>query len=87
MIINLFDYNLLNYFNYKLDGKYLIKGGLSADTFGESEVYGLGLVTNGFKGSYFGISTGASVTRCGGKSLLGGAFLSATNSYIQRTFS
>ncbi|KAL4490436.1 hypothetical protein ABPG72_002646 [Tetrahymena utriculariae] len=69
------------------NGKYLIKGGLSADTFGESEVYGLGLVPNGFKGTGYGLQSGASVTKCGGKSLLGGAFLSGSGAYIQRTFS
>ncbi|EAS02591.2 zinc finger lsd1 subclass family protein (macronuclear) [Tetrahymena thermophila SB210] len=68
------------------NGKYLIKGGLSADTFGESEVYGLGFIPNGFKGTGYGLSSGASVTKCAGKSLLGGAFLSGSGAYIQRSF-
>lgn len=55
------------------------------DTFGESEVTKSGLSYTNFKGQSSGAS-GALITKCGAKSLLGGAYLSSENSIISMSF-
>ncbi|EAR90500.2 zinc finger lsd1 subclass family protein (macronuclear) [Tetrahymena thermophila SB210] len=65
-------------------GQYLYKGMFST-YFGEGEISGTGLSYSGFLG-YLANPSRAMTTVCGGKSLLGGAYLSSVNSYISKNF-
>ncbi|EAR90495.3 zinc finger lsd1 subclass family protein (macronuclear) [Tetrahymena thermophila SB210] len=65
-------------------GQYLYKGMFST-YFGEGEISGTGLSYSGFQG-YLTNPSRAMTTVCGGKSLLGGAYLSSVNSYISKNF-
>ncbi|EWS75787.1 zinc finger lsd1 subclass family protein (macronuclear) [Tetrahymena thermophila SB210] len=66
------------------NGNYLLKSMFNT-YFGESEIVGSGLSTFGFQG-FINTSSRALTTVCNGYSLLGGAYLSSQNSYIQRKF-
>ncbi|KAL4462747.1 hypothetical protein ABPG72_019583, partial [Tetrahymena utriculariae] len=57
----------------------------SGTYFGEGEISGTGLSYSGFQG-YNANPSRAMTTICGGKSLLGGAYLSSSNSYISKSF-
>ncbi|KAL4495998.1 hypothetical protein ABPG72_015420 [Tetrahymena utriculariae] len=65
-------------------GQYLYQGMFST-YFGEGEISGTGLSYSGFQG-YNANPSRAMTTVCGGKSLLGGAYLSSSNSYINKNF-
>ncbi|KAL4462749.1 hypothetical protein ABPG72_019585 [Tetrahymena utriculariae] len=65
-------------------GQYLYKGMFST-YFGEGEISGTGLSYSGFQG-YNANPSRAMTTICGGKSLLGGAYLSSSNSNISKNF-
>ncbi|EAR90506.3 zinc finger lsd1 subclass family protein (macronuclear) [Tetrahymena thermophila SB210] len=66
------------------NGSYLLKSMFNT-YFSESEIVGSGLTTFGFLG-FINTSSRALTTVCNGYSLLGGAYLSSQNSYIQRKF-
>ncbi|EAR90494.3 zinc finger lsd1 subclass family protein (macronuclear) [Tetrahymena thermophila SB210] len=66
-------------------GQYLYQGMFNT-YFGEGEISGTGLSYSGFQG-YNTNPSRAMTTVCGGKSLLGGAYLSSVNSYISKNFS
>ncbi|EAS04209.2 zinc finger lsd1 subclass family protein, partial (macronuclear) [Tetrahymena thermophila SB210] len=65
------------------NGVYLLKSMFDTN-FGESEVQGAGITIEGFQG-FNNKESGALTTSCGGKSLLGGAYLSSEKAIITST--
>ncbi|EAS06676.2 zinc finger lsd1 subclass family protein (macronuclear) [Tetrahymena thermophila SB210] len=65
------------------NGVYLLKSMFDTN-FGESEVQGAGITIEGFQG-FNDKASGALTTSCGGKTLLGGAYLSSENAIITST--